>query len=119
MEMTTLAEMRVEDQVLPGDPLAEYMAREQRLCQCAANKAPGSVAALHRDEVSILSPLRYPGSKRRLGGYIKETLKINGLRPALLVEPFAGGASVCLQLLNDGAVDQIGLIDKDPLVAAF
>jgi len=74
---------------------------------------------LTRDPVSILSPLRYPGSKRRLAGYIARTLELNDLHPKLLVEPFAGGASVALQLLNDGLVEQIGLADKDPLVASF
>lgn len=75
--------------------------------------------ALERTEASILSPLRYPGAKRRLAGYIEATLKLNELCPALFVEPFAGGASVSLQLLNDGAVERIGLIERDPLVAAF
>lgn len=74
---------------------------------------------LERETVSILSPLRYPGSKRRLAGYIKRALELNDLRPSLFVEPFAGGASVALQLLNDGVVDSIGLIELDPLVAAF
>lgn len=68
---------------------------------------------------SILSPLRYPGSKRRLASYIERALTLNDLRPALFVEPFAGGASVALQLANDGLVEAIGLIDRDPLVAAF
>jgi DNA adenine methylase len=74
---------------------------------------------LERDRVSILSPLRYPGSKRRLAGYIKETLRLNGCHPELFIEPFAGGASVALQLLNDKMVEQIGLIEIDPLVADF
>lgn len=68
---------------------------------------------------SILSPLRYPGSKRRLAKYIGSTLEINELRPDLLVEPFAGGASVALNLLNSGHVEKIGLMDLDPLVSAF
>ena len=68
---------------------------------------------------SIISPLRYPGSKRRLAKYIYQVLQENALKPDLFVEPFAGGASVSLQLLNDGAVEQIGLIEKDPLVASF
>lgn len=67
----------------------------------------------------ILSPLRYPGSKRRLVAYIRAVLQMNGLRPELLVEPFAGGASVALQLLHDGVVERIGLADKDPMIAAF
>lgn len=67
----------------------------------------------------LLSPLRYPGSKRRLVQYLQATLKLNTLHPTLLVEPFAGGASVALQLLCDGTVDRIGLADVDPLIASF
>lgn len=74
---------------------------------------------LVRKNASILSPLRYPGGKRRLVGYVAEALRINGLRPKLYVEPFAGGASVALQLLNDGLVERVALGEKDPLVAAF
>ena len=67
---------------------------------------------LVRPGASIVSPLRYPGAKRRLGGYIASTLSLNSLHPTLLVEPFAGGASVSLQLLSDGYVDQIALAEK-------
>ncbi|NJL99151.1 MAG: DNA adenine methylase [Synechococcaceae cyanobacterium SM2_3_2] len=74
---------------------------------------------LSRKSVSILSPLRYPGSKRRLASYIMQTLQLNHLQPRLFVEPFAGGASVALQLLQEGLVEGIGLIERDPLVAAF
>src|SRR4051812_18382692 len=75
--------------------------------------------ALARPEATILSPLRYPGSKRRFASYVARCLGLNGLHPALFIEPFAGGASVALQLLNDGLVDRIGLVDRDPLIAAF
>ena len=75
--------------------------------------------AFARRPASILSPLRYPGGKRRLAGYIAATIRLNGLRPKLLVEPFAGGASVALQLLNDGLVESIALGEKDPLLASF
>lgn len=74
---------------------------------------------LPRNEASILSPLRYPGAKRRLYGYIAETIRLNGLSPRLFVEPFAGGASISLQLLNDGLVEGVALGDKDPLIASF
>ncbi len=74
---------------------------------------------LKRREVSILSPLRYPGAKRRLSGYVAETLRLNGLRPRLLVEPFAGGASVALELLSRDLVDFIALGERDPLVSSF
>lgn len=75
--------------------------------------------ALVRKGVSILSPLRYPGGKRRLAGYVAEALRLNGFTPKLYVEPFAGGASVALQLLNDGVVERIALGEMDPLVAGF
>lgn len=68
---------------------------------------------------SIISPLRYPGGKKRLVGYLANMLQLNDRHPHLLVEPFAGGASVALQLLNDGLVEQIALGDKDELVSAF
>jgi DNA adenine methylase len=68
---------------------------------------------------SITSPLRYPGSKRRLAKYIDRVLQENGLYPELFVEPFAGGASVALHLLQNDRVQTIGLVEKDPLVAAF
>ena len=75
--------------------------------------------ALARQTVSILSPLRYPGGKRRLAGYVAAAIRLNKLRPKLFVEPFAGGASVALQLLNDGLVERIALGEKDPLLAGF
>lgn len=68
---------------------------------------------------TLISPLRYPGSKRRLANYIDEMIHANNLQPDLFVEVFAGGASVSLQLLDNEAVQQVGLIEKDPLVAAF
>lgn len=67
----------------------------------------------------LLSPLRYPGGKRRLAPYIANALRDNDLRPRLYVEPFAGGASVAIQLLHDNLVDQVALGEKDPMVAGF
>lgn len=65
------------------------------------------------------SPLRYPGGKRFLCPYIERILSINNLCPQLLVEPFAGGASVALHLLGKGLVKEIALYDADPLVAGL
>jgi DNA adenine methylase len=67
----------------------------------------------------VLSPLRYPGGKRRLVPYVRDVLEANDLKPCLFVEPFAGGSSVALELAFTGAVSRIGLFDRDPLVAAF
>lgn len=67
----------------------------------------------------LLSPLRYPGSKRRLATHIDEILKLNDRTPELFVEAFAGGASVAIRLLQLGRVKRIGLVDLDPMLAAF
>jgi len=68
---------------------------------------------------TLISPLRYPGSKRRLVDRIKETLKANELHPSLYVEPFVGGGSVAINLLNDNLVDQVILVDLDPWITSF
>jgi len=63
-----------------------------------------------------LSPLRYPGAKRLLLPAIRRLLPEH---VDLLIEPFAGGASVALALLDEGRADRVVLGDADPLVAAF
>lgn len=74
---------------------------------------------VQRSSKALLSPLRYPGGKRRLAPYIGEALRLNRLRPKLYVEPFAGGASVAIQLLHDNLVERIALGERDPMVAGF
>jgi DNA adenine methylase len=66
-----------------------------------------------------VSPLRYPGAKRRLAGYIAALLELNAVKPKLFVEPFAGSASVALELLARGHVERIALGEKDSWVASF
>ena len=51
--------------------------------------------------------------------YIKRALVANGLRPSLYIEPFVGGASVALNLLQEGLVSQVVLSDRDPWIASF
>lgn len=80
---------------------------------------PSLEGQVYKPGKPCLSPLRYPGAKRRLVRYIGATIRQNGSKPGLYVEPFAGGASVALQLLSDDVVDTIGLVDRDPLIAAF
>ena len=68
---------------------------------------------------SVLSPLRYPGGKRRLVPYIAAALEANALKPDLFIEPFAGGASVSLELLATGRVRRVALVERDPYLASF
>lgn len=67
----------------------------------------------------FLSPLRYPGGKRRLVNFMKAIIQQNGLLNGAYIEPYAGGASVGLALLFDGYVNYIYINDLDRSVYAF
>lgn len=66
-----------------------------------------------------LSPLRYPGSKRKIALYIREILQHNKLTPDLLVEPFVGGGSISLFFIANNFVKKIIISDKDRLISSF
>lgn len=68
---------------------------------------------------SDVSPLRYPGGKRKLAPLVADLVVKSGLEVDLFVEPFAGGAAVSISLLESGLVRNIALGDIDPLVASF
>ncbi len=65
-----------------------------------------------------VSPLRYPGGKSLLAGFVADVLA--RLREVQhYMEPFAGGAAVALRLLYEGRVSSVTIGDSDPAVAAF
>lgn len=66
-----------------------------------------------------MSPLRYPGSKRKMLPALQQLIEANIPQPELFIEPFCGGASVSLGLLETGAVQRAVLADKNPLLASF
>ena len=67
-----------------------------------------------------VSPLRYPGGKRKLVAHLADFLDRQGLTHVdRIIEPFAGGASVSIALLEAGIAEQAVLNDIDPLIAAF
>ena len=68
---------------------------------------------------ALFSPLRYPGAKRWISGYIDRAIDCNKLSVDLFVEPFAGGASVSISLLSKNKVKKIGINERDPLIASF
>ncbi len=70
-------------------------------------------------EPRYISPLRYPGGKAKLLGYISRIISENNLDNGVYVEPFAGGASVALGLLLNGIMKQIIINDKDRSIYAF
>jgi DNA adenine methylase len=65
------------------------------------------------------SPLRYPGGKRKLSGFIKLLMLGNGLVGREYVEPYAGGASVALSLLYEDYASHIHINDLNRSVFAF
>ncbi len=68
--------------------------------------------------VPMRSPFRYPGGKTWLVPTIRRWLLNRPKQPALLVEPFAGGASVGLTAAFESLVGRVLLVELDPSVAA-
>lgn len=68
---------------------------------------------------SFVTPLRYPGGKGRLGAWLADLIKHNGLEGGTYVEPYAGGAGAAMYLLSNNHVDRIAINDIDPIVHAF
>lgn len=67
----------------------------------------------------FVSPLRYPGGKRKLANFIKVVFYSNNLLDCDYVEPYAGGASVALALLYDECARYVHINDLNPGVYAF
>lgn len=65
------------------------------------------------------SPLRYPGGKYRLAGFIQLAIQNLNMPYCTYVEPFAGGAGVALSLLLDGTVNRIVINDYDKAIYSF
>ena len=65
------------------------------------------------------SPLRYPGGKAGLTGFLSDVIDLNELRGCSYYEPYAGGAGAALGLLKRGVVKEVHLNDADPRVYAF
>lgn len=68
---------------------------------------------------TIMSPLRYPGSKQALIGYVETFLAANNLNQREWIEPCAGGASLTLSLVARGLVPRATIVERDPLIYAF
>ena len=65
------------------------------------------------------SPLRYPGGKGRLTGFLKQIFEQNDLLDGHYIEPYAGGAGIALNLLLLDYASCIHLNDIDKTVYAF
>ena len=66
-----------------------------------------------------INPLRYPGAKRSLVGYIDALLETNNLLGCTLYEPYAGSAAVGLELIQRNRIGHLVLCEKDILLYSF
>ena len=78
-----------------------------------------SIPAVNVAAVPQRSPLRYPGGKTWLIPHIRHWLQSSKTQPRLLIEPFAGGATVTLTAVMEGCVDRAIMAELDRDVAAF
>jgi len=65
------------------------------------------------------SPLRYPGGKGKIAGFIHKVFEKNELQDGYYVEPYAGGASVALSLLINEYASKIIINDLDRSIYTF
>lgn len=64
------------------------------------------------------SPFRYPGGKTWFVPAFRQWMRSLDRKPEILVEPFAGGATIALTAVCEGWTDHAVLIELDPDVAA-
>lgn len=69
--------------------------------------------------MKFASPLRYPGGKACLAGFLADVIDLNDLHGCAYYEPYAGGAGAALSLLRDEVVSKVFINDADPRVHAF
>lgn len=65
------------------------------------------------------SPLRYPGGKDKIFGFVSSLIKENNLIGINYAEPYAGGAGLALHLLNSEYVGKIYINDLSPAIYSF
>lgn len=68
------------------------------------------------------SPFRYPGGKTwlvpRIRHWMRYRVRLTGKKPAVLIEPFAGGGIVSLTVAAEDLVDHAIMVELDKEVAA-
>lgn len=72
-----------------------------------------------RNPNMFYSPLRYPGGKGKLAPLMKYLIEQNNHVNGTYIEPFAGGAGIALDLLENNVVSQIVINDLDKGVYSF
>ena len=67
-----------------------------------------------------VTPLRYPGGKTWLLGYLKRFLEFHHFSKLdLIIEPYAGSAAIAVGLLEENLAERAILCEKDELIVSF
>ncbi|WP_081232217.1 DNA adenine methylase [Pseudomonas chlororaphis] len=66
----------------------------------------------------MLTPLRYPGGKAKLGAWLAHLLHSNNINGSY-IEAYAGGAGAAIYLLSNNYVKNIIINDLDPAIYSF
>lgn len=72
-----------------------------------------------RRAIGFVTPLRYPGGKRKLFSFFRDLIEYNDLVGTHYIEPFAGGAGLALSLLVSGYIEVVHLNDLDIAIYTF
>ncbi|HFD39734.1 MAG TPA: DNA adenine methylase [Anaerolineae bacterium] len=79
---------------------------------------PGDTRIVNVASVKHLSPFRYPGGKTWFVPRLREWLVSLPQKPALFIEPFAGGAIISLTVASERLAEHVLFVELDSQVAA-
>lgn len=72
-----------------------------------------------RNIYGVTTPLRYPGGKSALTGFLASLINESDKKITTYVEPYAGGAGAAISLLENDVVEEIIINDFDIAVYCF
>ncbi len=91
---------------------------QQDFFEITAKDAPQSLQTVNVASVPQRSPFRYPGGKTWFVPVFRRWMQSLSSKPKLLIEPFAGGATIALTAVCENWVDHALIVELDPDVAA-
>lgn len=74
---------------------------------------------LPKNPYGVTTPLRYPGGKSAIAGFLSSLIDKSNAPIKTYIEPYAGGAGAAISLLLNNKVEKIVINDLDPAVYCF
>jgi DNA adenine methylase len=91
---------------------------QQDFFQLSHADAPRVLQTVNVASVPQRSPFRYPGGKTWFVPAFRLWMQSQRRKPKLLIEPFAGGATIALTAVCENWIDHALMVELDPDVAA-